>query len=411
MLQGNITCLITLKHLRDEKIINNTVILVLFSFYFVKKPRQRSALPTFFALSKKKIISHNCQFINSSSLSDNSLSISFSFLDKGIVILHYDLSGNYLSVHRHLIKMLKKVAESSYKRIAKSNKTLELSMIKKRGIHYNIYTLISYIRGISLILVSVVLLSLSFPLDASAQEYLPKVKYYNVSEGLSHRDVYCIHQDSRGFIWIGTQYGLGRFDGTDFQWFTKKNGLYDNTINDIQEDEDGNLWLFYKQLWTKNSSSNHIALFNIYSNKAISFDEKFKGQFKAKDIKGYFFDKERHVSFAVGDRIINYSSKEGISSIQGLDNYYLLSKTSKGTFWMTNDEGNLCEIDSTGQQKIVLSEKGPISYSFIREDETNNANYFFGLQSDTHHCVYLNVRVYNVFAKIWRIVLVIEKTG
>ncbi|MBK7336938.1 MAG: hypothetical protein IPJ00_12540 [Saprospirales bacterium] len=54
------------------------------------------------------------------------------------------------------------------------------------------------------------------------QEYIAQVKYFGLEDGLSHRDVQCIHQDRQGFIWIGTNYGLNRFDGYDFKWFTKE---------------------------------------------------------------------------------------------------------------------------------------------------------------------------------------------
>ena len=36
---------------------------------------------------------------------------------------------------------------------------------------------------------------------------------YTVEEGLAHNFVSRIYQDSRGYIWFGTQEGLSRFDG------------------------------------------------------------------------------------------------------------------------------------------------------------------------------------------------------
>lgn len=55
------------------------------------------------------------------------------------------------------------------------------------------------------------LLSVSQPLRLTAVSY--GVKSLSVDDGLSQSMAYCILQDSRGFIWIGTQDGLNRYDG------------------------------------------------------------------------------------------------------------------------------------------------------------------------------------------------------
>lgn len=81
---------------------------------------------------------------------------------------------------------------------------------------------------------------------SSAQKYVLNWAHYGVEEGLSNRDVQDINQDNDGFIWIGTKYGLNRFDGYRFKKFSKeKNGLQSNEINNILKDDQGKLWLIY----------------------------------------------------------------------------------------------------------------------------------------------------------------------
>lgn len=41
-------------------------------------------------------------------------------------------------------------------------------------------------------------------------------RQYNTNNGLPHSNVYCITQDAHGFIWMGTEKGLVRFDGKEF---------------------------------------------------------------------------------------------------------------------------------------------------------------------------------------------------
>ena len=75
-----------------------------------------------------------------------------------------------------------------------------------------------------------------------AQNGLRTVNMYTTQNGLSDNTIYCIHQDSRGFLWLGTQEGLNRFDGYRFKkFFADKTGLAGNTITDILEYQAGHL--------------------------------------------------------------------------------------------------------------------------------------------------------------------------
>ncbi len=69
-------------------------------------------------------------------------------------------------------------------------------------------------------------------------------KNYAVEEGLSQSQVRCAFQDSKGYLWFGTDAGgLCRFDGRGFSVFTTSDGLADDKIFSICEDNKGNLWV------------------------------------------------------------------------------------------------------------------------------------------------------------------------
>jgi len=75
-------------------------------------------------------------------------------------------------------------------------------------------------------------------------------KYFTnlgVNDGLSQSVVNCLYLDSKGFIWIGTQNGLNRFDGYTFKKYSHTQGndfsLVNNWIISITEDEKTNLWI------------------------------------------------------------------------------------------------------------------------------------------------------------------------
>jgi ligand-binding sensor domain-containing protein len=66
---------------------------------------------------------------------------------------------------------------------------------------------------------------------------------YGVKEGLPNREVYCVTKDREGFIWIGTEDGIARFDGHRFVSYGTQDGLPDKAILQIKEDREGRLWL------------------------------------------------------------------------------------------------------------------------------------------------------------------------
>ena len=66
-----------------------------------------------------------------------------------------------------------------------------------------------------------------------------KFRHLDTRHGLSNSQVNCILQDSRGFIWICTSFGLCRYDGYRFQnYFSYERDtttLRSNRMDDIQE--------------------------------------------------------------------------------------------------------------------------------------------------------------------------------
>lgn len=72
-------------------------------------------------------------------------------------------------------------------------------------------------------------------------------RHYNIENGVSSNNISTLFQDQKGYIWIGTENGLNRFDGNQFTLYQKNNPLYSNfhanSINTICETTDKELWL------------------------------------------------------------------------------------------------------------------------------------------------------------------------
>lgn len=69
-------------------------------------------------------------------------------------------------------------------------------------------------------------------------------KTLDVRDGLSQNTVNQILQDRKGFMWFGTKEGLNRYDGLSFRVYKKENsGLGKNFITALYEDSDGYIWV------------------------------------------------------------------------------------------------------------------------------------------------------------------------
>jgi ligand-binding sensor domain-containing protein/signal transduction histidine kinase len=67
---------------------------------------------------------------------------------------------------------------------------------------------------------------------------------WGVEQGFPHGPVYAIAQSNDGYLWIGTQSGLVRFDGLNFRLVTDAPALRDNlSVLGFANSRDGKLWM------------------------------------------------------------------------------------------------------------------------------------------------------------------------
>ena len=89
------------------------------------------------------------------------------------------------------------------------------------------------------------LLSVSSGIFAQGKEL--RFEHLTVEQGLSDNGVYCIHQDSKGFLWAGTANGLNRYDGYGFTVFRynplDSQSISINNVPNLYEDLSGAIWV------------------------------------------------------------------------------------------------------------------------------------------------------------------------
>jgi len=133
----------------------------------------------------------------------------------------------------------------------------------------------------------------------SQQTHSLRVNRISVVDGLKSNSIYCIKQDRRGFIWIGTENGLSRYDGYRFVNFTQlspdKKQVTDKRVGQIVFSKDGyylNAITSTRDTAVYNLRLNRFEAYHRYvapQNKVIAqtvIEEKFNGYKFVSDSKG-----------------------------------------------------------------------------------------------------------------------------
>jgi diguanylate cyclase (GGDEF)-like protein len=76
-------------------------------------------------------------------------------------------------------------------------------------------------------------------LPGFAQRY----SFRGINTGLGNLTANCIAQDARGYLWIGTENGLYRYNGRRFRTFGSADGLTARAITSLFASPDGTLWV------------------------------------------------------------------------------------------------------------------------------------------------------------------------
>jgi ligand-binding sensor domain-containing protein/signal transduction histidine kinase len=82
-------------------------------------------------------------------------------------------------------------------------------------------------------------------LVAAQRERGYRATRWTTDQGLPQNRISYLRQTRDGYVWVGTWFGLARFDGLHYTVFDKFNtsALVDDAITDLAEDQEGTLWI------------------------------------------------------------------------------------------------------------------------------------------------------------------------
>lgn len=190
------------------------------------------------------------------------------------------------------------------------------------------------------------------------------IEHYDVKDGLPSNTCFFSLQDSKGYIWVGTDAGVSRFDGKYFRNFSIDDGLPDNQILQIKEDKMGRIWFlsfsgklsfFHNGKIFNKSNSTLLRQLNT-TEIIISFFEDSKGRFWLGSNKNllYRFD---------GKKLVKYVSEDLTQSLT----HASVHEDLKGDIWVINQ--NISRIYRNGHFYRVPYAPKTLSYKTLYAEQ------------------------------------------
>ncbi|MGV3768318.1 MAG: two-component regulator propeller domain-containing protein [Chitinophagaceae bacterium] len=187
-------------------------------------------------------------------------------------------------------------------------------------------------------------LSVSFLLSAQPQSAELSFRKYSSRQGLSSATVYDILKDSFGFIWLATEDGLNRFDGTNFKAYrhdpARPGSLKANHITSVFESRNGKIWI--------GTNGGGLSIYERTQDSISNYSSGGPGQ-PGVGITSIEGDKDGHVWVCSygglyiidpeSGKMINYDKfKPLLSALQGKVSLCFL-EDSRGNIWVGTHEG------------------------------------------------------------------------
>ena len=163
----------------------------------------------------------------------------------------------------------------------------------------------------------------------------PSIVFRNmgVDQGLSNSQIYSVHQDPTGLIWIGTGEGLNSYDGVSFKTYNKENSnLGNDVVRAIKSTDDNALWIATDDgLYTWPPNSKELIRFHLPSKKR-----------QGRPIHDLLVDHHGNVWVAhgAGISIILTNTQEILTTLDGI-HARTLARDDLGHTWVGTNTGHI----------------------------------------------------------------------
>ncbi|MDC7235186.1 MAG: two-component regulator propeller domain-containing protein [Spirochaetales bacterium] len=175
-----------------------------------------------------------------------------------------------------------------------------------------------------------------------------RFRNYTVEEGLSTNTVYTSFQDRNGFLWFGTQDGINRFDGLEFEAVAPLSPVGNGLIYEILEGSNGDILI-----------ASISGLF-VYSKKTERV-ELYHSELKGQEVRTLLPLPDNRIILSLGEKgLYLIENGELVPLIEDLPVSDLLFR--KGVIYAAGNQGlYLYDLDNRKIQDILLEDRRVLS--------------------------------------------------
>lgn len=156
---------------------------------------------------------------------------------------------------------------------------------------------------------------------------------YTIADGLSNNQIRAIFEDSKGNIWFGTKNGYAcRFNGTGFTRYNKKHGLESHTVYAFAEDSAGIIYLGTEGKGLFKYQNNKFNRINLIGDTLYN---SVKALYITRDGKVCVGSSNYGLFIIDNDNIVNLNKKDGLAD----NNINAISEDHSGNLWIATVNG------------------------------------------------------------------------